>query len=67
MPHPGILWNGADDSVLPADGGKQRILVRREQSVDASPTHIDDPAMAGDNLLQMRLLDSPESYSTDAD
>lgn len=67
MPHPGILWNGTDGSLLPPDGGKQRILTKREPSADSFPTRRDEPAKADDILQQMRLLDSPEPYSTDAD
>lgn len=67
MPHPGILWNGADGSTLPADGGKQRILVKREQSADAPPQQLDEPIATDDAYLQMRLLDSAQPYHTDAD
>lgn len=67
MPHPGILWNGADGAALPADGGKQRILVKREQIADAPPQQLDAPIATDDARLQMRLLDSAQPYSTDAD
>ena len=65
MPHPGILWNGADGAVLPADGGKQRILVKREQIAEAPPQQLDEPVATDDVLLQMRLLDSTQPYHTD--
>lgn len=65
MPHPGILWNGTDGSVLPADGGKQRILVKQEPNADSSPQHPESPIAADDSLSQMRLLDSPQPYRTD--
>jgi len=31
IPHPGILWNGRDESSLPSDGGKKRVLRRLEK------------------------------------
>lgn len=67
MPHPGILWNGADGPMLPPDGGKQRILVGREANTNSSPRHQDESETVESDHLQMRLLDSPQSYDTDGD
>lgn len=67
MPHPGILWNGVDGATLPADGGKQRIVGKQEARADSSIKRIEDPVTADDDRLQMRLLDSPQAYNTDAD
>ena len=65
MPHPGLLWNGADGPMLPADGGKQRILVQRDAHVNLSPKHPDESETVEDDPLQMKLLDSPQSYDVD--
>ena len=67
MPHPGILWNGAEGSVLPTDGGKQRILVKRKQIAEEPSQRPDEPPATDDAHLQMRLLDSAQPYRTDGD
>lgn len=66
MPHPGILWNGSTADALPTDGGKKRVLKVQMPRTASSPEHL-IPATAVDAAPQMRLLDSPQMYDTNAD
>jgi hypothetical protein len=39
IPRPGLLWNGTDGELLPADGGKKRpVSVKTHKGKKASPS-----------------------------
>ncbi len=47
MPHPGLLWNGGADALLPADGGRARLVssnAARNGTPSSPPSTVNRPA-----------------------
>lgn len=54
---PGLMWNGADEGLLPKDGGAKRVVRTLRDSTKKYKTAEEKPT-------QMKLLESRKAYGT---